>query len=124
MTLIFFVDDDPMALHLMEKASQLLGYQPLTCDSPILAVSRAAEEQPDVIVVDMNMHEMSGVSLIRALRNQKATSRIPIIVLSATDADQGISPSTAAGANGYLSKPADFDDLSATIDRVLMAQKR
>jgi len=124
MTLILFVDDDLLALHLMEKASQLLGYQPLTCDSPILAVSRAAEEQPDVIVVDMNMHEMSGVSLIRALRNQKATSRIPIIVLSATDADQGISPSTAAGANGYLSKPVDFDDLSATIDRVLMAQKR
>lgn len=124
MTLILFVDDDLLALHLMEKASQLLGYQPLTCDSPILAVSRAAEEQPDVIVVDMNMHEMSGVSLIRALRNQKATSRIPIIVLSATDADQGISPSTAAGANGYLSKPVDFDELSATIDRVLMAQKR
>jgi len=124
MTLILFVDDDLLALHLMEKASQLLGYQPLTCDSPIQAVSLAAEEQPDVIVVDMNMHEMSGVSLIRALRNQKATSRIPIIVLSATDADQGISPSTAAGANGYLSKPVDFDDLSATIDRVLMAQKR
>lgn len=124
MTLIFFVDDDPMALHLMEKASQLLGYQPLTCDSPILAISRAAEEQPDVIVVDFNMHEMNGVALIRALRNQKATSRIPIIVLSATDADQGISPSTAAGANGYLSKPVDFDELSATIDRVLMAQKR
>ncbi len=124
MTLILFVDDDLLALHLMEKASQLLGYQPLTCDSPIQAVSLAAEEQPDVIVVDMNMHEMSGVSLIRALRNQKATSRIPIIVLSATDADQGISPSTAAGANGYLSKPVDFDELSATIDRVLMAQKR
>ena len=124
MTLILFVDDDLLALHLMEKASQLLGYQPLTCDSPIQAVSLAAEEQPDVIVVDMNMHEMSGVSLIRALRNQKATSRIPIIVLSATDADKGISPSTAAGANGYLSKPVDFDDLSATIDRVLMAQKR
>lgn len=124
MTLILFVDDDLLALHLMEKASQLLGYQPLTCDSPIQAVSLAAEEQPDVIVVDMNMHEMSGVSLIRALRNQKATSRIPIIVLSATDADQGISPSTAAGANGYLSKPVDFDDLSAAIDRVLMAQKR
>jgi CheY-like chemotaxis protein len=124
MTLILFVDDDPMALHLMEKASQLLGYQPLTCDSPIQAVSKAAEEQPDVIVVDFNMHEMSGVALIRALRNQKATSRIPIIVLSATDADQGISPSTAAGANGYLSKPVDFDDLRAAIDRVLMAQKR
>ena len=124
MTLILFVDDDPMALHLMEKASQLLGYLPLTCDSPIQAVSKAAEEQPDVIVVDFNMHEMSGVALIRALRNQKATSRIPIIVLSATDADQGISPSTAAGANGYLSKPVDFDDLRAAIDRVLMAQKR
>ena len=124
MTLILFVDDDPLALHLMEKASQLLGYQPLTCDSPIRAVSRAAEEQPDVIVVDFNMHEMNGVALIRALRNQKATSRIPIIVLSATDADQGISPSTAAGANGYLSKPVDFDELSATIDRVLMAHKR
>jgi CheY-like chemotaxis protein len=124
MTLILFVDDDPMALHLMEKASQLLGYQPLTCDSPIQAVSKAAEEQPDVIVVDFNMHEMSGVALIRALRNQKTTSRIPIIVLSATDADQGISPSTAAGANGYLSKPVDFDDLRAAIDRVLMAQKR
>ena len=124
MTLILFVDDDPMALHLMEKASQLLGYRPLICESPIRAISKAAEEQPDVIVVDFNMHEMSGVALIRALRNQKATSRIPIIVLSATDADQGISPSTAAGANSYLSKPVDFDDLSAAIDRVLMAQKQ
>lgn len=124
MTLILFVDDDPLALHLMEKTSQLLGYQSLTCDSPIQAVSLAAEEQPDVIVVDINMHEMNGVALIRALRNQKVTRRIPIIVLSATDADQGISPSTAAGANGYLSKPVDFDELSAAIDRVLLAQKR
>lgn len=124
MTLVLFVDDDPMSLHLMEKASQLLGYRPLTCGSPTLAILMAEEMQPDVIVVDMNMHEMNGVALIHAIRNQKATSRIPIIVLSATDADQGLTFSTAAGANGYLSKPVDFDELSAAIERVLLVQKR
>ncbi len=123
MTLVLFVDDDPMSLRLMEKASQILGYQALTCSSPSLAIPMAEEMQPDVIVVDMNMHEMSGITLIRAIRNRKTTYQIPIIVLSATDADQGVSPSTAAGANSYLSKPVDFDELSAAIDRALAARK-
>lgn len=124
MTLVLFVDDDTMALQLMEKASLLLGYQALTSASPTRALKIAADKQPDVIVVDLNMHEMDGVSLIQALRNQESTSRIPVIVLSATDASQFADPSSAAGANSYLTKPVDFDELSAAIDRVLSVQKR
>lgn len=124
MTLVLFVDDDTMALQLMEKASLLLGYQALTSASPKRALKIAADKQPDVIVVDLNMHEMDGVTLIQALRNQESTSRIPVIVLSATDASQFAVPSSAAGANSYLTKPVDFDELSAAIDRVLSVQKR
>ncbi|TLN02062.1 response regulator, partial [bacterium] len=124
MTLVLFVDDDTMALQLMEKASLLLGYQALTSVSPTRALKIAADKQPDVIVVDLNMHEMDGVTLIQALRNQESTSRIPVIVLSATDASQFAVPSSAAGANSYLTKPVDFDELSAAIDRVLSVQKR
>jgi DNA-binding response OmpR family regulator len=124
MTLVLFVDDDTMALQLMEKASLLLGYQALTSVSPTRALKIAADKQPDVIVVDLNMHEMDGVTLIQALRNQESTCRIPVIVLSATDASQYVAPSSTAGANGYLTKPVDFDELSAAIDRVLSVQKR
>lgn len=118
MTLVLFVDDDTMSLTLMEKASWLLGFQALTCASPTRAIAMASEKQPDVIVVDINMREMEGIDLIRTIRDRHETRHIPIIVLSAADSDQGLSSSNAAGANGYLSKPVDFDELSAAIEHV------
>lgn len=124
MTLVLFVDDDSMALQLMEKASMLLGYQALTSASPKRAIKIAAEKQPDAIVVDLNMHEMDGVTLIQALREQESTCSIPVIVLSATDASQFASPSSQAGANAYLTKPVDFDELNAAIQRVVTRQER
>jgi CheY-like chemotaxis protein len=124
MTQVLFVDDDLMSLQLMAKASLLLGYQALTCASPLNAVEMAREMHPDVIVVDMNMHEMDGIALIRAIRLDLVTQDIPIIVLTATDIEQGLPPTHAAGANGYLSKPVDFDELSAAIDRVQMVRNQ
>ncbi|TLM99806.1 response regulator [bacterium] len=121
MPLVLYVDDDTMSLNLMEKVSKLLGYQALTCSSPTLAITMAQERQPDVIVADLNMHEMDGVALIRAIRNQLTTRHIPIIVLSATDADSGRRRSSAAGANDYITKPVAIDTLSDAIDRVLLA---
>lgn len=119
---VLFVDDDAISLKLLEKTSLLLGYEASTCLSPRQAILLAGENQPDVIVVDMNMHEMNGVALIRALRNQATTRHIPILVLSATETALGQPSSLSAGANGYLSKPVDFDELSAAIDRVLAAR--
>lgn len=124
MTQVLFVDDDLMSLQLMAKASLLLGYQALTCASPLHAVDMSREMHPDVIVVDMNMHEMDGITLIRAIRSDAVTQHIPIIVLSATDIEQGLPPTNAAGANDYLSKPVDFDELSAAIDRVQMVRNQ
>ncbi|GAP15572.1 response regulator containing CheY-like receiver, AAA-type ATPase, and DNA-binding domains [Longilinea arvoryzae] len=123
MTLVLYVDDDAMSLKLLEKTSLLLGYEVLICPSPKRSIALACEKQPNVIVVDMNMHEMDGVTLIRALRNQADTRHIPVLVLSATETAVGQPSSMAAGANGYLSKPVDFDELSQAIDRVLAMQK-
>ncbi len=123
MTLVLYVDDDAMSLKLLEKTSQLLGYEVLTCSSPKCAIPLASEKQPDVLVVDMNMHEMNGVALIRALRSQATTRHIPILVLSATEIALGQPSAVAAGANGYLSKPVDFDELKEAVERVRLEKR-
>ena len=117
MPYILFVDDDSVSLHLMTKAVAMLGHEVVCEPSPRRALLQAAENRPTLILVDLNMMEMSGIEFTRAIRKQAATRNIPILIYSASQDQEDKDLAAAAGANGYLHKPLNLGDLSQAIEK-------
>ena len=118
---ILAVDDDASICEFYETSLRLMGF-----DVRIAANARAAKEsillhRPDLILMDIMMPEQDGISFTRELRNDRATSEIPIIMVSGL-ADAGtLQDALLFGAVGYLVKPVDPDTLKAKIDSTLTA---
>jgi CheY-like chemotaxis protein len=113
---ILFVDDDTLTLQLMQQATELLGHKALLCDSPEKAVLIASEKHPGLILVDMLMQEIDGLTFIRRIRQNPLTAEIPVVVLSAGLSNKDHELAIEAGANSYLSKPISLNGLLKTIE--------
>lgn len=117
MTRILFVDDDPNTLQTLSKSAQILGYQALQAHSGQEAVSAAVNQLPDLIVTDMNLPDMDGLSLIRLLRQDSRTAGLAIVVLSASPEFDAAELARTAGADEFLAKPVRLQTLQETIER-------
>ncbi len=115
MAKILFVDDDPLTLEMLSKAVGLHGHTALTGNTAEKALALGASEQPDLILLDMNMPGTNGIAIIRQLRAQPETSLIPVLMLSASPEIDMESQVRAAGGQGYLLKPINLKHLIEVI---------
>lgn len=115
MARILFVDDDAITLKMLCRIAELEGHEPLTAGSGAQALVTAAEEQPDLIVLDMNMEDMDGMAALAGLRGQTATAEIPVVFLTAGSELDAAEQAQAAGAQAYLNKPINMDALREII---------
>lgn len=116
---ILVVDDDPNALRLVSYAFLAEGYETVTANSGAEALARLASEQPDLIVLDVMMPDMSGLELCQRIRANRQTSRLPILMLSARGLVADRVAGLKAGADDYLPKPADTSELIARAEALL-----
>jgi CheY-like chemotaxis protein len=117
MARILFVDDDPNTLQTLSKSAQVLGYQSLQAHSGQEAVDLAASQLPELILTDMRLPDMDGLTLIRTLRQDSRTAAIAIVVLSASPEFDAAELARTAGADEFLSKPVRLQTLQETIER-------
>ncbi len=117
MARIFFVDDEPVTLQILGKAAQLLGHQPILIETGKDVLSRAAEQKPDLIMMDMMMPDLDGLDVLQTLRSQPDTAGIPVVILSAGAALDDRERVEAAGAQEYLTKPIGLNLLMDTIKK-------
>ncbi len=104
--LVLIVEDDEHSLYLMERYTRSSGCQPLATTRGEKALELAREKQPDVILLDIGLPDISGWEVLQALRADPLTSHIPVIICTAlTVADEAL----AANA-GYLHKPVYYQD--------------
>lgn len=115
MAQILFIDDDTHTLSLMEQIALILGYKAILCPAAKNAFNMAVENDPDLIMIDINMQEMNGFDVVKKLRKHKKTSQTPVIILSASEPDFESSKAIAVGANGFLPKPLTIKNLESTI---------
>lgn len=111
MARILFVDDDPFTLETLTKAVQVFGHEALLAGTGKEALAVAAEQDPDLIITDLMLPDMNGLTLVRQLRDQTGTADTPILVLSASPVLDAVERTEAAGANGYLNKPIRLQTL-------------
>jgi DNA-binding response OmpR family regulator len=116
---ILFIDDDLMTLQLMEKATQILGYESILSASGGEALKIVSIQRPELILVDINLQDMNGLAFVRKARSLNEGSVVPIIVVSASNEIGKEEVVKQAGANGYIGKPLSLDKLSDLIKAYL-----
>jgi diguanylate cyclase (GGDEF)-like protein len=113
---LLLVDDDPGLLMLLRTTFEIVDIQVEEARSAGEAESRIAAESPDVIVLDVAMPGMDGLSFCRALKAAPATREIPVVILSG--ADTGEEEASAAGADSFLRKPFSPLDLLGLVEQL------
>ncbi len=105
---ILVVDDDPFILDVVSRFLKLKGYSVVMTTDPEQAISLAETELPRLILSDLAMPGMDGISLIKAFKASPITESVPLVLLTGSDKIDDIEKGFAAGAGLYLLKPIDW----------------
>ena len=114
-------DDDVRAISAL-AARKIGGWEVLSVASGEEAVALAAQEHPDVILLDVMMPAPDGPATLARLRDDSATAAIPIIFLTAKSQGDEIEHLLELGASGVISKPFDATALPDEVRRILQAE--
>lgn len=116
---LLVVDDDEDIRTFLQVTLELAGYEVVQATDGEDGVRQAIDERPDLVLMDVMMPKMDGITAVRRLRLDGRTSHLPIIVLTAkAQADDKVS-GLAAGADDYITKPFDPDELVARVQSTL-----
>jgi two-component system, OmpR family, KDP operon response regulator KdpE len=116
MTRVLLVDDEPQLLRALGINLRARGYDVVTAVDGQSALHAAAKTLPDLVVLDLGLPDLDGVEVVRGLRGWSA---VPILVLSARDAQRDKVAALDAGADDYVTKPFGMDELLARVRAAL-----
>ncbi len=118
---IVYVDDDLELTTLVRTWLENADYEVITANDGEEGLETILVEQPDMIILDVMMPGLNGWQIAKYIRSKPDWNDTPILML--TGIGPGVNDMTAPlyGANDHLDKPFDFDDLVATVDRLLGA---
>jgi CheY-like chemotaxis protein len=123
-TKILYIEDNDDNVYMLKMRLELLGdFEVLAAENGEKGCDMAATEQPDIILMDLEMPVVDGWEATRRLKSSQTTRDIPIIALSAHALAGEREKALAAGCNEFDTKPIEFDRLVATIRRVLAPHK-
>ncbi len=112
---ILIVDDEERNIKLLTHLCQNLGYSVLTAGSGSEAIEKTTAEMPDLILMDVMMPGMDGFEATERIKAVEGTKQIPIIIVTALDQKKDKLKGISIGANDFLSKPIDTEELSLRI---------
>ncbi len=116
---ILVAEDERDIRDLIGFTLRFAGFDVVLAANGIEAVKRAPQEQPDLIILDVRMPKMTGYEACRHLKENPATSAIPIVFLSAKGQETEIEEGLSSGAVEYIVKPFAPDDLMNQVRRIL-----
>ena len=123
MAKILYVEDNPDNMQLVKRVIDALGHQFLWANNGLSGVSTAETEQPDLILLDINLPDIDGYEVARRLRANKNHLYVPIIAITANALKGDAERALAAGCDVYLSKPVNIRELRAHVVGILADSK-
>lgn len=114
---VLIVDDEEMAIKMIEHQMLAENYEVLTSTDGREAVDIIKSEHPDLVISDIMMPFMSGLELLELIKAENKTT--PVILISALDDIEVIQTAIGMGADDFVIKPVKMDELSLRIKRVL-----
>jgi two-component system, cell cycle response regulator DivK len=119
MTRILLVEDNEMNRDMLLRRLSRRGFDVLIAENGKAGVELAASEMPDLILMDMSLPVMDGWEATRRIKADPATSRIPVIALTAHAMASDRDMALEAGCDDYDSKPVDLSQLVRKIEQLL-----
>jgi DNA-binding NarL/FixJ family response regulator len=120
---ILIVDDEPLNVDYLEQELEGLGFATETASDGLEALELVAASPPDLVLLDVMMPGMDGISVLRVLKEDPETRLIPVVLMTALNAVEDRVRGIEAGADDFLSKPVDDRELLARI-RTALSVKR
>ena len=116
---ILLVDDEPDLVDTIQCRLQANNFDVITASNGAEGLEKAAEEKPDIILLDTNMPVMNGHEMLELLRKNPDTKDIPVIMCTALCEAQDIAAASAFGIDDYVTKPFDCTELVEKITNAL-----
>ncbi|MBX3304911.1 MAG: response regulator [Nitrospira sp.] len=117
---VLVVDDSPTMRQMVAFTLTNAGYQVVEAGNGKEAVGKVnGGAKPDLVVTDLNMPEMDGITLIKEIRKMPALKFTPILMLTTEASDDKKKAGQAAGATGWIVKPFNPEQMMAVVKKVL-----
>jgi len=114
---VLVVDDEPALRDALESSLAFEGYEVATASDGVEALDAIAENKPDLVLLDIMMPRMDGLTAVRRLRSRG--DNVPVLMLTARDAVGDRVTGLDVGADDYLAKPFELDELLARVRALL-----
>jgi CheY-like chemotaxis protein len=115
---ILLVEDNEMNSDMLSRRLARRGFRVTVAESGERALQLAAQERPDLVLMDLGLPGMSGLEATRRLKGNPATARVPIVVLTAHAINEERASALAAGCDAFATKPIDLQSLLVTIEQM------
>jgi DNA-binding response OmpR family regulator len=116
---ILVIDDERLLVKSTAMALRLRGYDAVEALDGPSGITAALEEKPDLILLDIMMPGMDGWQVLQQLREKEETGDIPILVFTAKEYSNGTTVADLNGADGFVPKPFELEDLIESIEAKL-----
>ena len=116
---ILVADDDPLMVQLLRTGLRAQGWNVLVAADAMQVGMFAMNHSPDAILLDINMPGGTGVAALKRLKQSVKTSQIPVVVLSGTTDPEIPDTVRAMGAEAFLPKPVDLDEVIRLLRELL-----
>ncbi|MDE1977088.1 MAG: response regulator [Elusimicrobia bacterium] len=116
---ILVADDDPEIVHLLSEFLERSGFQVLRASDGLEALEKIRAQHPDIAVLDRHMPGLDGFSVCRLLRQDPLFEHMPLVILSAAAERESKIAGLDLGADDFIAKPVDMDELLARVRMIL-----
>lgn len=123
MKTILVVDDSPVIRRMLNLTLKKAGFVVLLAADGEIAQQFLREMPVDLLLIDINMPRMDGLTLLRCIREEKAWQALPVIMLTSSGEEHDRQAAVAAGVDSFLNKPAGARELLDTISKLMTRQE-
>ncbi|MFS8777124.1 response regulator transcription factor [Synechococcus sp. O70.1] len=124
MARILIIEDDPSVLDILRINLELAGYEVVTATDGVRGQALALQTLPDLIILDLMLPQVDGLTVCQRLRREERTSDIPILMLTALGQTRDKIEGFNAGADDYLTKPFEVQELLVRVRALLRRADR
>ena len=114
---VLIVDDDPVIRMLVSEILESFGHSVTTLESGSSCLSSLKQDLPDVLILDLQMPDMTGLEVLKQLKADSRTSSVPVIMLSANSDSENLSKDEIR-ADQYLQKPFNLSEFKKALEQV------
>ena len=113
---VLIADDNEVSFAYLEVTLRRMGFTSIHVKNGVELLKRIKYEKPDIILLDIGMQTMDGLTALKAIKEDNQTSHIPVIMVSGDDSRETMAKCRSLGSIGYLVKPVSADKLREALE--------